>query len=369
MPRGLDHLVVPERIDVPALRAGVDRLVVLAHRLAQHCGPGRLLGDDQLPARAGVGRRVDPEPAVARDAVLGALLRDHERAVGIAGVEREREAEARRADRSRPAAPSCRRRRRSGRRRSGSAARAVRAGPGARAPCARTGRPRGSDRRGRSTPRCPRSRGCQVAPPSSDRKTPAAEIPIQSCCASSGSSVIECVISPPAPGDHFSRVSCPSSAVVHLPARARVVGAEEHARLATEPERPRLGRMAGLEMPRRGELEPALLGQAEALRALPRLARGRSSAGRCRRRPSCSRRRTARRRAGRRAAWLTCHPGRSGPSTSNERRSSSPRTRKRPFRVPITSSTPTTPTLPMRYLRSARISPAARWPVSTAPFK
>ena len=55
-------------------------------------------------------------------------------------------------------------------------------------------------------------RGCQEAPPSSDRKTPAAEIPIQSFCASSGSSVIECVISPPAPGDHFSRVSWPSTA-------------------------------------------------------------------------------------------------------------------------------------------------------------
>jgi hypothetical protein len=31
--------------------------------------------------------------------------------------------------------------------------------------------------------------------------------PIHSCFASSGSSVIEWVINPPAPGDHFSRVS------------------------------------------------------------------------------------------------------------------------------------------------------------------
>ena len=50
--------------------------------------------------------------------------------------------------------------------------------------------------------------GSKVAPPSSLRKTPAAEIPIQSRSAFSGSSAIEWVISPPAPGNQRSRVGC-----------------------------------------------------------------------------------------------------------------------------------------------------------------
>jgi hypothetical protein len=56
---------------------------------------------------------------------------------------------------------------------------------------------------------------------------------------------------------------------VRLPGHASVPGAEEHARIASEPECPRLARRAGLDVPRRVQLEAALLGQTELLGALP----------------------------------------------------------------------------------------------------
>lgn len=65
----------------------------------------------------------------------------------------------------------------------------------------------------------------------------------------------------------------PEHRLVDLPGGARVVGAEEGGRLAAEPEGPRLRSVARLEMPGGGELEAALRRQAEALGALPGLAK------------------------------------------------------------------------------------------------
>ena len=58
---------------------------------------------------------------------------------------------------------------------------------------------------------------------------------------------------------------------VRLPGRAPVAGAEEHPWLAAEPKPARLGCEPGLDVPGRGELQPASLRQSERLRAFPGL--------------------------------------------------------------------------------------------------
>ena len=124
--------------------------------------------------------------------------------------------------------------------------------------------------------------------------------------------MIECVINPPAPGDHFSRVS--RRARRRSPARSRRSRQTEERRgLAAEPERVRLGCVAGLEVPGRRELQSALLGQPEALDRVQVWPR---SVERCTVPPYTQLFAHAYRAPSRgsRTAWLICQPGRSGPS-------------------------------------------------------
>src|SRR5207248_5515302 len=81
--------------DRAALHPEVDAVVVEGHALAHDREPRRL-GEAvllQLPARPAVTGAVDAEPAVAGDAVLGALLWDDPGDVRVGRVERDREAE------------------------------------------------------------------------------------------------------------------------------------------------------------------------------------------------------------------------------------------------------------------------------------
>ena len=254
-----------------ALRPRVHRLVVEAHALAQHRGPGRLLRDDQLPAGARVGRAVDPEPAVAGDAVLGAVLGDHERGVRIRRVEREAEAEGGR--QTVPVEPL--------------PARAAVVGA---VDAAMVLLPE---------PVALRRMGEQLVDALADlriavvREEARLRTRVQRPPASAGVVGSEDACSRDADPQPLRIVGVerdrmrdqaagtrrppvarlvPQDGVVHLPRCAGVVGAEEDRGLAAEPERAGLGRMPRLEVPRRGELEAALLGQPEPLRALPRLA-------------------------------------------------------------------------------------------------
>ena len=113
--------------------------------------------------------------------------------------------------------------------------------------------------------------GCQLSPPSSVRKTPAAEIPIHSLLGVVRVEVIECVIKPPAPGVHFSRVSWPSTP--SLTCQVAPESSERKSTPGSPPSQRVVGSEAwrGLEVPGRRELQPALLRQAETLRPRPGL--------------------------------------------------------------------------------------------------
>ena len=91
--------------------------------------------------------------------------------------------------------------------------------------------------------------GCQEAPPSSLRKTPAAEIATHIRAAFAGSRTIEWVIRPPAPGNQRSRVGWVSEGDVLLPGLAAVVRAEERARVDAAVDDAALVLAAGLDAP------------------------------------------------------------------------------------------------------------------------
>ena len=222
-------------------------------------------------------------------------------------------------------APSCRRDRPSGRRRSGSAARG--------APASRVDEQLVDALADLGelvllkSAAVPLFSGSQVSPPSSLRKTPAAEIATYIVWSFSGSIWIECVHMPPAPGFHCSRVGC--SIRLRTGSQVAPLSSIATGRRAPRPARTFRPGRARRATPSRPSAR--CLRATQGLRCAPMSCRDRSSAGRWRRRPSCSR---PRRSSSCRIAWKMSQPASSGSSTSHLRRSSSPWRTKSPLRVP-----------------------------------
>ena len=98
-------------------------------------------------------------------------------------------------------------------------------------PCARTGRTRASGSSGMKPATMPRLLACHVAPPSSLRYTPAAEMAIRSRSGSLGWTSTVWRQRPPPPGSHCGRWGWSQSASHEREGAAAVVAAEQRRRL------------------------------------------------------------------------------------------------------------------------------------------